>query len=96
MSTDLPDIKKRLTREEVFQTVCRIIAAESDVPAEAMAEKSHVLNDLGCDSLAVIEIAMEIEEEFNVNVPDDQVEEAETVGQIVDEVFKLVNETAGA
>ena len=79
-----------LTREQVFDEIRRIIAEQSEVPIERIDEDAHLVNDLGCDSLDVIEIAMEIEEQFDIDVPDDTAEKAETVGKIVDQVFERV------
>jgi len=45
--------------------------------------------DLGCDSLDVIEITMEVEEHFDVTVPDEASERIDTVGQIADGVLEL-------
>ena len=79
-----------LTREQVLDDVRRIIAEQSEAPIERIDEDAHLVNDLGCDSLDVIEIAMEIEEQFAIDVPDDTAEKAETVGKIVDRIFELV------
>lgn len=50
--------------------------------AEVKAEASFV-NDLGADSLDTVELIMEFEKEFNVNIPDDKAETIKTVGDAV-------------
>lgn len=50
--------------------------------AEVKAEASSV-NDLGADSLDTVELIMEFEKEFNVNIPDDKAETIKTVGDAV-------------
>jgi acyl carrier protein len=42
------------------------------------------VNDLGADSLDTVELVMELEEEFNINIPDDSAEKIETVGQAIE------------
>ncbi|HBO45345.1 MAG TPA: acyl carrier protein [Planctomycetaceae bacterium] len=84
------NLQDNLTREQVLDGIRRIIAEQSETPIEQIDEDAHLVNGLGCDSLDVIEIAMEIEEQFDIDVPDDTAEKAETVGKIVDRVFERV------
>ena len=49
-----------------------------------------LFNDLGYDSLDIVEATMEVEEHFNITVPDDQAEPIRTVGSIVDGVMRLL------
>jgi acyl carrier protein len=81
-----------LSREQVFEEVRRIVAEESGTSVERIGENDHLVNDLGCDSLSVIEIAMEVEEEFDITIPDDTQQEAGTVGDVVDTVVELLAE----
>ena len=46
------------------------------------------MNDLGADSLDQVELVMELEEEFDVNIPDDAAENIQTVGQAIDFIEK--------
>jgi acyl carrier protein len=54
-------------------------------PAEVVADASFV-NDLGADSLDTVELVMAFEEEFGVEIPDDEAEKIQTVGNAVDYV----------
>ena len=49
------------------------------------------MNDLGADSLDTVELVMELEEEFDINIPDDAAEKIQTVGQAV----KFIEENSG-
>ena len=51
---------------------------------------SHLVADLGADSLDMIELALAVEDEFSVELPDDVVERFATVGDIIDHVSSLV------
>ena len=50
------------------------------------------VNDLGADSLDTVELVMELEEEFDINIPDDIAEKIQTVGQAIDHIEKAVQE----
>jgi acyl carrier protein len=73
-------------REEVIQ----IVAEFSSLSAEKICENHNVFDDLGWDSLDVVECTMEIEEHFGITVPDEMGENIKTVGGIIDGVLKLL------
>jgi acyl carrier protein len=79
-----------LSRGHVLQQVRRIVAESSGVPLEEIDEGRPLLHELPWDSLDLVECVMEIEEEFDVSVPDELVEEAKTVGDITDGVLALL------
>jgi acyl carrier protein len=79
-----------LPRCHVLEQVRRIVAESSGVPLEEIDESRPLLRELPWDSLDLVECVMEIEEEFDVSVPDDLVEEAKTVGDIADGVLALL------
>ena len=53
------------------------------IKRKSLPETSFV-NDLGADSLDTVELVMELEEEFDINIPDDAAEKIQTVGQAVE------------
>lgn len=61
--------------QEVTERVIRVLKSYEKVdPAKQISVKSHFQNDLGLDSLDVVEVVMQFEEEFVVNIPDDMAE----------------------
>ena len=48
------------------------------------------MNDLGADSLDTVELVMELEEEFDINIPDDMAEKIQTVGQAIEHIEKAI------
>ena len=54
-----------------------------DVEEEKVTMEASITEDLGADSLDVVDLVMSLEEEFDVEIPDDQVENIKTVGDIV-------------
>ena len=67
----------------VFDKVKGLIAEQLDVKADDITETSNIQDDLGADSLDVVDLVMALEDEFDVEIPEDQVENIKTVGDIV-------------
>ena len=67
----------------VFEKVRGIIVEQLDVEEDAVAMESSIADDLGADSLDVVDLVMSLEEEFDIEVPDSEVENIKTVGDIV-------------
>lgn len=67
----------------VFDKVKKIIVDQLDVEEDKVTEAASITNDLGADSLDVVDLVMSFEEEFDIEIPDDQVEKIKTVGDIV-------------
>ena len=69
---------------EIFEKVKALIAEQLDVSdADSITENSSITDDLGADSLDVVDLVMALEDEFSVDIPEDQVENIKTVGDIV-------------
>ena len=68
----------------VEQRVVDIVAEQLGVDRDKVKRETHFINDLGADSLDTVELVMELEEEFDINIPDDAAEKIETVGQAID------------
>jgi acyl carrier protein len=77
-------------REQVFEAVRTIVAEHATARAEDIRKEHHLENDLGCDSLDIVEISMEIEEHFDISIPDEVSERSPTVGAIVEGVLELL------
>lgn len=67
----------------VFDKVKELIAEQLDVKVDDITEASNIQDDLGADSLDVVDLVMALEDEFDVEIPEDQVENIKTVGDIV-------------
>ena len=67
----------------VFEKVKSIIADQLDVEEEKVVAEASITEDLGADSLDMVDIVMSIEEEFDIEVPDEAVENIKTVGDVV-------------
>lgn len=67
----------------VFDKVKGIIVDQLDVDADKVTVEANITEDLGADSLDVVDLVMSIEEEFDIEIPDEAVEKIKTVGDIV-------------
>lgn len=67
----------------VFDKVKKIIVDQLDVEEDKVTEAASITDDLGADSLDVVDLVMSFEEEFDIEIPDDRVEKIKTVGDIV-------------
>ena len=57
---------------------------------EQCTRTTSVIEDIGADSLDIVELVMELEEEFDIQIPDDQAEKIKTVGEAVDYIEKEI------
>lgn len=67
----------------VFEKIRAILAEQLDVAEDEITMESNIGEDLGADSLDVVDLVMTIEDEFEIEVPDDQIENIKTVGDVV-------------
>lgn len=75
-----------------FETVADIIAETSDIPRESITPESHIMKNLGVDSLAFLDIAFEIDQRFNIQLPIEDWMQSVNQGQIdSSEYFVLGN-----
>ena len=74
-----------------FDKIKDIIVEQLDVEEEAVTMETHLMKDLEADSLDAVEIIMAIEEEFDIEVPDEEAEKFQIVGDIVKYVEEASN-----
>ena len=66
-----------------FERVQTIICEQLEIDSHLVTEDASISGDLGADSLDLVDLSMSIEEEFNLEVPDDVLDHVRTVGDIV-------------
>ena len=70
----------------VFERIRDIIAEQLDVDKESITPETNLMKDLEADSLDAVEIIMAIEDEYGIEIPDEQAEEFQVVKSIVEYV----------
>ncbi len=68
---------------DVFEKVKKILCDQLDLEEEQVTEDAEVIEDLGADSLDIVDLVMTLEEEFDTEIPDEDIENLKTVGDIV-------------
>lgn len=68
---------------EIAQDVKSIVSRELGVGIEEVKEGSSFIDDLGADSLAIVELVLAIEEHFKIDIPEKETERIQTVGDVI-------------
>ncbi len=68
----------------VFEKIKKLLAEQLDADEDDMTMETNIAKDLGADSLDVVELLMAIEDEFEVEIPDDEIENIKTIGDLTD------------
>jgi acyl carrier protein len=77
---------------EIFDRVKKVVIEQLSVDAEKITPAATFIDDLGADSLDIVELVMAFEEEFEIEIPDDAAEKILSV----DDAVKYINEKAAA
>lgn len=70
--------------DDIESKVKSIIVENLGVDAASVTPQASFVNDLGADSLDTVELVMALEEEFDLEIPDEEAEKIQTVGQAID------------
>ena len=77
---------------EIENRVVEIVCEHLAVNKETVTRNTAFIEDIGADSLDIVELVMELEEEFDIQIPDDQAEKIKTVGEAIDYIEKAVGD----
>ena len=72
-----------MSSEEIFEKIKNIIIEQLQVSEATVTEEASFIDDLGADSLDLVELIMALEEEFGIEIPDADAEKVVTVGDVV-------------
>ncbi|MAB79191.1 MAG: acyl carrier protein [Planctomycetes bacterium] len=73
-----------MTNPTIEQRVTRIVCNQMGTSPEKVTPETSFVNDLGADSLDTVELVMELEDEFEVSIPDEDAEKIQTVGAAIE------------
>ena len=68
---------------QIFEKIRDLLAEQLDIPADSITPESDIIDDLEADSLTVLDMVMSLEDEFDIEIPDEDVEKLRTVGSVV-------------
>jgi len=79
-----------MSSEEIFEKVKSIIVEQLGVAESTVTMEASFIDDLGADSLDIVELVMGLEEEFSIEIPDADAEKVVTVGDVVEYIKENV------
>ena len=74
----------------IYDKIRDVLAEQLEVDRDTITRETDLMNDLGADSLDLVELIMTLEEEYGVNATDESIYEQKTVGEIADYIENLV------
>jgi len=79
-----------MEREELLKKIKSIVSDKLSISEEQITEEASFIDDLGADSLDTVELVMALEDEFNMDIPDEEAEKLNTVGKAMDYILTTV------
>lgn len=77
-----------MTKDEIFEKVKKLIAERLAVSESKIVPEASFIEDLGADSLDTVELLTQLEQEFNITIPDEDAEKITTVGSVIEYIQK--------
>jgi len=81
--SSIDELKSSDAREKITKRVLSVVSEYLDINIESITLESSFQNDLGADSLDTVELVMAFEEEFGIDIPDEEAEKINTVQHAV-------------
>ena len=73
-----------MERNEVIERIKKLVVDQLNADADGITEATSFVDDLGADSLDIVELVMAFEDEFETPIPEDQIEQIRTIGAAAD------------
>jgi acyl carrier protein len=74
----------------VYDKIREFLAEQLDIDPETIGRETNIVDDLGADSLDVVEVMMALEDEFSISIPDEAIAELKTVDEAVEYIESLI------
>jgi acyl carrier protein len=79
-----------MERDELLKKIKAIVADKLSISEDQVTEEASFIDDLGADSLDTVELVMALEDEFDLDIPDEDAEKMTTVGKAIDYVLDFL------
>lgn len=75
----------------ITERVMRVVSEQLGIEQERLTLETSFINDLGSDSLDLVELVMELEEEFQITIPEEATDDVQTIGDVVRHIENELN-----
>jgi acyl carrier protein len=75
-----------MTKEEILARIQEMIAETLEIDGSTVTENTSIIDDLGADSISIMEFTLALEDEFNIEISDEDAENIRTIGDVVEYV----------
>ncbi|MBP3691973.1 MAG: acyl carrier protein [Clostridia bacterium] len=72
----------------ILEKLIEIVSEQLDIDAATITADTNLIEDLGVDSLDIVEMFMEVQDEFDIEIPDEDVDSIKTIGDMADYIAK--------
>ena len=76
------------TEAEIQEKISQIVSEQMGIDKSELTKETSFVDDLNVDSLDTVELVMEFEDEFEITIPDEEVEKIQTIGQAIDYIIE--------
>ena len=73
-----------MSKDSIEERVVKIVCDQMGTTPDKVTKETSFINDLGADSLDTVELVMELEDEFEISIPDEDAEKIQTVGNAIE------------
>lgn len=80
-----------MTKKEIQDKLTKEVAARFDIDPKKVTDKLNFIKDVDADSIDFVELVLELENTYDIEIPDDDAAKLETFGQTVDYIFEHLN-----
>lgn len=80
-----------MEREELLKKIKAIVSDKLSISEDQVTESASFIDDLGADSLDTVELVMALEDEFDMDIPDEEAEKLTTVGKAMDYILSSLS-----
>lgn len=84
-----------MSEQNVADRVMAIVSDQLSCDQDTLSKDSDFVKDLGADSLDIVELVMELEEEFGISIPEEEADKVRTVGDAIEHIEAALNAGTG-